>query len=83
MSFLLELLQALGIVMIMLIGPIVAVSLLLWRKRKVRKNRKSPLTEQLLRPPGHRLLMHIDALRDDIDEYLMRLMLIPTTFSAF
>ena len=83
MSFLLELLQALGFVMVMLIGPIVAVSLLLWRKRKVRKNRKSPLTEQLLRPPGHRLLMQIDALRDDIDEYLMRLMLIPTTFSAF
>ena len=51
MSFLLELLQALGIVMVMLIGPIVAVSLLLWRKRKVSKNRKSPLTEQLLRPP--------------------------------
>ncbi len=65
MSLLLELFQAIGIAMVMLIGPIVAVSLLLWRKRMARKRRRSPLTEQLLRPPGHHLLMQIEALRDD------------------
>ncbi|MGV3635383.1 MAG: hypothetical protein ACO1NY_13625 [Pseudorhodoplanes sp.] len=83
MSLLLEILQALGIAMVMLIGPFIAATLLLWRKRMVRKQRKSPLTENLLRPPGHRLLLQIEAVRDEIDEHMMRLMFIPTVFTAF
>lgn len=82
-SLLLEILQALGITMVMLIGPFIAATLLLRRKRMVRKQRKSPLTENLLRPPGHHLLLQIEALRDEIDEHMMRLMFIPTVFTAF
>jgi hypothetical protein len=82
-SLLLELLQGVGIALIMLIGPCIAATLLLRRKRMVRKQRKSPLTENLLRPPGHHLLLQIEAVRDEIDEYMMRLMFIPTVFTAF
>lgn len=83
MSFLLELLQAIGYALIILIGPLIAVTLLLRRKRMVRKQRKSPLTENLLRPPGHHLLLQIEAARDEIDEHMMRLMFVPTVFTAF
>jgi hypothetical protein len=78
-----EVLRALGFVAVMLIGPMVAMGFLLLRKRQVRKRSRTPLTGELLRPPGHSLLKQIESHRDEIDEQLMRLMLIPTVFTAF
>ncbi|MBL8475989.1 MAG: NERD domain-containing protein [Methyloversatilis sp.] len=83
MDLMLELVRALGLVVVMLIGPAVALGFLLLRKRQVRKRSRTPLTDDLLRPPGHSLLKQIESCRDDIDEHLMRLMLVPTVFTAF
>lgn len=63
---------ALGIV-----GPLVSAALLVWRRRRTRALRRSPLTADLLRPPGHSLRQELDTLRDAVDEHLLLLAIGP------
>lgn len=71
-AFLLLLLSVL-----VLSGPLVAGGLLLWRKKSVRARKRSPLTADLVRPPGHSLRLQIDAIRDKVDEDFILLVTIP------
>ena len=54
-------------------GLFIAAGLLAWRKARARARKRSPLTSDLLRPPGHSLRAQIDALRDRVDEALLML----------
>jgi hypothetical protein len=62
---------------LVLSGPAIAGSLLLWRKTRERARKRSPLTADLLRPPGYSLRVQMDALRDKVDEDLIALVAIP------
>src|SRR5690554_2741648 len=70
---------------LLLLAPMVIVGLLLiWRRRRVSSTRKSPLTSDLLRPPGQRLREQLDKLRDDADTMLMMVVLVPVlAFAVF
>ncbi|AUN96064.1 nuclease-related domain-containing protein [Pseudazoarcus pumilus] len=61
---------------------VVAGTLLQWRRRRMRAARKSPLTSDLLRPPGQRLREQLDALGDEVDLYLMMVVVGPTLVFA-
>lgn len=58
-------------------GPVIAGGMLIWRKKRERARKRSPLTTDLLRPPGYSLRLQIDALRDKVDEDLIALVAIP------
>lgn len=58
-------------------GPAIAGTLLMWRKKRDRARKRSPLTADLLRPPGYSLRVQMDALRDKIDEDLILLVTAP------
>jgi hypothetical protein len=58
-------------------GPAAAIGLLLRRKRTTRAARRSPLTEKLLRGPGHSLRERLAELRFDVATDLAVLMVIP------
>ncbi len=61
----------------MLVGPLVAVAALLWRRRQNRLRRRSPITLQMLRPPGHSLREQLDDASNDIGGYLLGLAMWP------
>jgi hypothetical protein len=52
---------------------LVAIALLKWRRHRLRKIRKSPLTSDLLRPPAQRLREQLDEVRDELDLYVTML----------
>jgi hypothetical protein len=58
-------------------GPFVAGTMLLWRRKRARARKRSPLTTDLLRPPGYSLRLQIEALRDKVDEALLLLVAAP------
>lgn len=72
MTFL-ESLQAPAIIGSMVLVPLILVTgiLLLWKRFIRNRNRRSPLTTDLLRTPGFGLQERIDALNDDITVDLM------------
>lgn len=62
----------------MVIGPsFLALWFMLRRKRKAREDRRSPLTSDLLRGPGHQLREKLEDARLDAASDLMVLMVIP------
>jgi hypothetical protein len=58
-------------------GPMIAGGLLLWRKQATRARKRSPLTADLLRGPGHSLRLQIESLRDKVDETVILLVASP------
>jgi Nuclease-related domain len=76
----LAVLLVLGIVL----GPAAtAVYFLSRRKRQALRERRSPLSVDLLRPPGHTLRQQLDEGRVDLGGELMVLMLLPALLLAF
>ncbi|MGV8824701.1 nuclease-related domain-containing protein [Methylibium petroleiphilum] len=63
-------------------GPVLALWLLLARKRRARAARRSPLGADLLRGPGHALLLEAEDLRFDVMGYLMALAFLPSVLLA-
>lgn len=63
-------------VIIFIASMIFPLSVALWVRRQ-RKDRRSPLTLQMLRAPGESLSKQIDALIEDIDTYLITATIIP------
>jgi hypothetical protein len=61
-----HLLIAVATWVVVLAGPFTAIAFMLWRKRRLRKQRRSPLTLNLLRTPGHTLREQIEDARGDI-----------------
>ena len=47
------------------LGPVLSAVLLNWRKRRARALKRSPLSQELLRPPGHALREQIEDMRLD------------------
>lgn len=69
--------HALAPILFFFIAILIAVSLLKWRRNRSRNQRRSPLTSDLLRPPGQRIREQMEELRDEIDSYLSMLMFVP------
>jgi hypothetical protein len=66
------------VVALVLVPAALVLSLLVFWKRFVRKrNRRSPLTSELLRPPGFGLQERIEDLTHDINSDLASIMLVP------
>lgn len=63
-------------------GIFVVVQMLTWRKRRSEAKRRSPLTSDLLRPPGHSLQERLDILKDDIVIWLFQLIFGPLVIYA-
>lgn len=61
------------VVLVGAIGPAIAGSLLYRQRRLAHKRRRSPLTSDLLRPPGYGVRVQIEALRDRVDELFVML----------
>tara|TARA_R110002049_G_scaffold246873_2_gene420979 strand:+ start:344 stop:1249 length:906 start_codon:yes stop_codon:yes gene_type:complete len=60
-----------------LFSVFLAVALLKWRRNVQKRTRRSPLTSDLLRPPGQRLREQLDEVGDDVDIYVSMLMFLP------
>jgi hypothetical protein len=72
--------QLLGVIAVMALGlgpAAIATWFLLRRKRAARRARKSPLSADLLRPPGHALRERIDDMRWDMSFDLGLLLFVP------
>jgi hypothetical protein len=68
---------AAGMLAVACSGPAFALIVLLWRKRKVRLAKRTPLTGNLLRGPGYALREQLEDLRLDAIADLMMLGFIP------
>lgn len=76
-------LLAAALVLALVMGPALgAVWLMLRRRRRARLQRKSPLTNALLRTPGHTLREQLEETRFDMGFDLMGLMALPALFLA-
>lgn len=65
------------VILVGMAGLFIAVLLLQLRRRRSRLTRRSPLTSDLLRGPGHQLREQIDEIRDKVDESLTMLVFGP------
>lgn len=63
-------------------AAVIAVGLLKWRRNTSRKRKRSPLTSDLLRPPGQHIREQMDKVRDDVDSYVSMLMFVPLVVLA-
>jgi Nuclease-related domain len=72
------LLVTLGVIGFVLLGPLIAASVVGWDRWKLRRERRSPLTAHMLRGPGEALREQIDKLRDEVDLWLTYLVLLPS-----
>jgi len=83
MTHLLEQLTAIvAVLAACFVGPGLAIGFLLWRKRQQRAEKRSPITKDLLRSPGHSLREQIDELADDIGVEVMALAVFPVLVLA-
>ena len=55
-----------ALVVICWIGPLSALVFLRLRKRRARATRRTPISGQLLREPGHTLRVQLEELRSDV-----------------
>lgn len=67
-----------GAIGFLLAGPGIAVGIVSWGRRKLERERRSPLTTHMLRGPGETLRSEIDRLGDRIDVWLMYLFFLPS-----
>lgn len=58
-------------------GPFVALWILLWRKRRLRAQRRSPINRGLLRSPGHTLREQLDEMDRNANWDVAMLMIVP------
>jgi len=77
-----QLLVVAAVLLLIFIGPVIGISLLLHSKRRARAARRSPLTSDLLRSPGHYLNEQAEELRTDVLASVMALMLMPAFLVA-
>lgn len=70
------------IVSVFLVTLSISAGLLKWRRSSQRRTRRSPLTADLLRPPGQRIREQLEGVRDDIDLYITMLIFVPTLILA-
>lgn len=71
-------LQDLPFLVFMVLPTLVAGgTMLAWKRWFRNRNRRSPLTSDLLRPPGYGLQEKIDDMEIDIDAYLMMMIITP------
>jgi hypothetical protein len=71
-------LQALPFMAFMVLPALVAGgTMLAWKRWFRNRNRRSPLTQELLRPPGYGLQEKIDDMDIDIDAYLIMMIISP------
>ncbi len=76
-------LVAMMAVLAVVMGPgVVATWLMLRRRRAAREERRSPLTAELLRTPGHALRERLDEARVDLAFDIMQLMVLPALMLA-
>jgi Nuclease-related domain len=68
---------AVGILATCFIGPLLAFVFLLVRKRRARALRRSPLTQDLLRSPGHTLRVQLGDATDDVMGTVFWMMVFP------
>lgn len=71
------LLPVLFFVVVIFGSALVAVGLLKWRRYRLKKLKRSPLTTDLLRPPAQHLREQLEKVRDDMDGYVTLLMCLP------
>lgn len=77
-------LLAIAITIALLLGPMLGAALMLqWLKRTTRAQRRSPLTSQLLRPPGHTLRQQHEEARMDLMGEVSVLGLLPSYLLGF
>lgn len=72
-----------GVVAASLLGPAVAIAALVLRRRRARARRRSPLTGEMLRPPGHTLRGQLDDATIDLQWDVFQLVAIPLLTLAF
>jgi hypothetical protein len=73
----LQLVAMMAVLVVVMGPPLVATSFMLRRKRLAREQRRSPLTAELLRTPGHALRERLDDARVDLAFDIMQLTVIP------
>jgi Nuclease-related domain len=73
-----QLMLAAAVLLAALVGPFLALGILLLRKRRVRVQRKSPIGFDLLRAPGHSLLEKIDEATESVTYDVVTLMVVPS-----
>ena len=66
-----------GLFAVIFVGPVLAVSFLVMRKRRARARRRSAVAIDLLRGPGHTLREQLDEASVDVLSNIFLLMLIP------
>lgn len=71
-----------GILLVGFAGPVTTVWFLLWRRRRALNARRSPLTQDLLREPGHALRQRLEESRLDVFAWLMIVSVIPMLLLA-
>lgn len=72
------------LVLAIVLGPAAAATYFLFRRKRLTLGeRRSPLSVDLLRPPGHTLRQQLDVGRGDLGAELMVLMLLPALLLAF
>jgi len=71
-----------GLLLTCLLGPAIAIAMLLLRKRWARQRRRSPLGIDLLRGPGHTLRDQIEEATNDLSSDIFVLMLFPLLIVA-
>ena len=69
----------LGILATAFVGPSLAITFLVLRKKRRRARRRSPINIDLLRPPGHTLKGQVDEASSDLTWDVLTLSLIPLT----
>ena len=74
-----QLLLVVAIAAVTLAGPVTTVGIIVWRKRRARAERRSPLTEKLLRGPGHALREQAEDVRLDMFADMAITTTLPTT----
>lgn len=68
----------LGAFATLLCGPAFGVAMLVWHRRRARRQRRTPIGISMLRSPGHSLRRQIDEAMDEVTWRLVSLILVPS-----